>query len=89
MPSKDGKNTARTKLATERKKIKFPKPGELVLTSPALCSYCNYSSVIGGNSFYLCDYYLITKKMRGCKYGTCDKFEKRINKIKTKPKMQF
>lgn len=73
VPSKE---VRRIKLDAKREKVVFPKTGELVETSEELCSFCKYFSSMSGGTFPVCDYYLVTGKMRGCKQGTCDKFEK-------------
>ena len=70
------KNNKNTELKG-KKKLKFPKKGELIATSKLLCGHCKYSVTIGGGpTNTICDYYLMTKNMRGCKCGECDKFEK-------------
>lgn len=78
------KGTGKSRLANALKKVKFPKPGEMVSTTTALCSCCEYGKTIGGNALCICDYYLMTGKMRGCKVGECDKFQKLLAKKKPK-----
>lgn len=70
------KGTGKSKLTNTLKTYKFPLLGELVKTCTELCSCCNYGTRMGGDSLIVCDYYLMTKKLRGCKSGECDKFEK-------------
>lgn len=82
---KRAKIMGETKLSRERKRVKFPKSGELVTTSDALCSYCRYGLSMRGGGLRVCDYYLMTKKLRGCKCGECDKFERKTGV--RKPKM--
>ena len=74
------KKTKKERLESAKKKLVLPKPGELVKTSTALCSCCVFSSQTGGGSTIVCDYYLTTGIMRGCKYGECNKFERRTTK---------
>lgn len=60
---------------TVEKSIKLPEPGELFETTDEICSHCGYHQTLS-NTLLICDYYLMTHKMRGCKSGTCNKFEK-------------
>jgi hypothetical protein len=75
-----GKCSKKERMEREIKKIELPKPGEMVDTTQALCSICRYHTSVGGNAYYFCDYFLMTNKMRDCKCGKCDKFEKGASK---------
>ena len=45
-------------------------------TSDRLCKSCIYSKNMQAGTLIVCDYFLMTNKMRGCKVGECDKYEK-------------
>lgn len=64
------------------KKIKLPKQGKLIQTSEQLCQKCWFHTLIGGK-YCVCNYILMTYKMRGCEVGWCNKF-KNIDEKKCK-----
>jgi hypothetical protein len=80
---RSSKITDKQKLMEECKKIKIPEPGELVKTSNALCYLCKYNAILSG-TYVICDYFLITHNIRGCKCGECNKFEMLTRKKKPK-----
>lgn len=52
--------------------------GEMIKTSSKVCRSCVYGCRTA--NIYTCDYLLMTNKRRGCKYGECDKYERRTKK---------
>lgn len=78
--SKVGYNERKKKTEEARKTVKLPKPGALFKTSVDICANCKHGSSMSGGSYFTCDYYLNTGKMRGCRQGECDKFDKLLTK---------
>ena len=49
--------------------------GKMHKTSKSYCKKCKYHGPTHMECM-ICNYFLITKKRRGCEVGKCDKFEK-------------
>ena len=76
--------TYQERLVEIRKDVKLPIPSGLIKTSEGICSYCGYAAAMRGGTLFLCDYYLTTGQMRGCKSGECDKFTMKVDDKKKK-----
>lgn len=70
-------------IANDIKNTVIPKPGEMVATTNHLCKKCEYGCSMGGGVYQICDYYVTTGKLRGCKSGFCDKFKVRVGTQRT------
>lgn len=62
----------------------IPKPGELVRTNHTLCSNCVYGTAPNCVYGVICEYSLITHRLRGCRCGWCNNFKLQVGRRKVK-----